>query len=267
MSKHECPTCDRADFESFRGMKMHHAYSHDESLSFDTYTCDYCGDTFERQITKVDSEEVYCNNECRGQANRVELSKKTLYEWYWGEKLTSYEIVDGRPFSVQVIKNRAEEYGIPLVGEVRSHNAWLFLQRPKKWHRNQYLKENKSTYQIAAENNVSQEWVRRKYREWNIPLRNSFYKNSTTEQAVREDYNYGPNWESISESIRAKNDYRCQACGVKQSEIKNALQVHHIRSFRLFESRKEANREENLIPLCYNCHNKWENIPVQPSLI
>jgi len=61
-----CPTCDR-EFSSDRGMKVHHAKAHGESLAKETSECEYCGSLFE-YYTSQDRPFRACSDECRGKS-------------------------------------------------------------------------------------------------------------------------------------------------------------------------------------------------------
>lgn len=52
------------------------------------------------------------------------------------------------------------------------------------------------------------------------------------------------------ESIRARDSYTCQICGVSQAECLEALSVHHI------NYNKKNDADNNLISLCTSCHGK-----------
>lgn len=58
---HGCPTCDD-EFDSKKGMRIHHKKAHGESVK-PTTTCDYCGDEFE---SPRNAPGVYCSQECMG---------------------------------------------------------------------------------------------------------------------------------------------------------------------------------------------------------
>jgi DEAD/DEAH box helicase domain-containing protein len=102
---------------------------------------------------------------------------------------------------------------------------------------------------------------------------------------------YGPEWPKIRERIRARDGYRCQVCGLPESgggqpgdEVspernlagtKPARQhdVHHKIPFRQFRDesgrilRERANRPDNLITLCPECHKKAEqNVRMRSGL-
>lgn len=69
-----------------------------------------------------------------------------------------------------------------------------------------------------------------------IPYENSDYS---------EEFN-----DSLKESIRKRDEYRCQICGLKQEKNYRKLDVHHI------DYNKKNCKENNLTSLCYNCHKK-----------
>jgi DEAD/DEAH box helicase domain-containing protein len=77
--------------------------------------------------------------------------------------------------------------------------------------------------------------------------------------------NYGPDWSRIRGEVRARDGYRCQVCGAL--EIGRSHHVHHKVPFRSFTSREEANRRENLVTLCADCHRKVElNVRIRSGL-
>jgi DEAD/DEAH box helicase domain-containing protein len=77
--------------------------------------------------------------------------------------------------------------------------------------------------------------------------------------------NYGPGWGSLRMAIRARDQFTCQVCGTP--EMGKAHHVHHKIPFRQFLSIQEANRPDNLITLCPNCHQLAEtNIRLRSGL-
>ncbi len=96
---------------------------------------------------------------------------------------------------------------------------------------------------------------------------------------------YGPEWPKIREQVRARDGFRCQMCG--RPEKTRQHDVHHKIPFRMFmrshpqtpktpdfgvsptsadvglqsvprRAREQANRLENLVTLCPECHKKAE---------
>jgi DEAD/DEAH box helicase domain-containing protein len=76
---------------------------------------------------------------------------------------------------------------------------------------------------------------------------------------------YGPNWIRIRRLVRSRDQFTCQVCGlVEQGQ---AHHVHHITPFRNFQNPDQANRLENLITLCPNCHRRAEtNVRMRSGL-
>ncbi len=68
--------------------------------------------------------------------------------------------------------------------------------------------------------------------------------------------NYGPNWRQQRDQARARDEYRCQVCGLPESD--RAHHVHHKTPFRSFTSYEQANQLSNLITLCPSCHRRVE---------
>ena len=76
---------------------------------------------------------------------------------------------------------------------------------------------------------------------------------------------YGPNWDRIRNAVRERDQFRCQVCGLQESG--KAHHVHHKTPLRSFHSLDEANRMENLITLCPNCHKLAEsNVKIRSGL-
>lgn len=68
--------------------------------------------------------------------------------------------------------------------------------------------------------------------------------------------NYGSDWPRRRDMVRARDGYRCQACGRIESEHQH--DVHHKLPFRLFASPAQANALDNLVTLCHDCHMRAE---------
>ena len=75
---------------------------------------------------------------------------------------------------------------------------------------------------------------------------------------------YGPDWAEQRNRARARDQYRCRNCGRPELPGKQ-LDVHHLQPFRTFDYRPgendnylRANRLDNLISLCPDCHRQLE---------
>lgn len=85
---------------------------------------------------------------------------------------------------------------------------------------------------------------------------------------------YGPQWPKIRERVRARDGYCCQVCGLPEGQRQH--DVHHKVPFRQFmragsgdpaQARERANRLDNLVTLCPECHKKAEqNVRMRSGL-
>jgi DEAD/DEAH box helicase domain-containing protein len=76
---------------------------------------------------------------------------------------------------------------------------------------------------------------------------------------------YGSGWNTLRNKVRARDNYRCQVCGV--IEQGRAHDVHHKIPVRMFYSIEQANQLSNLITLCPSCHRRAEaTVRVQSGL-
>lgn len=68
------------------------------------------------------------------------------------------------------------------------------------------------------------------------------------------DPNRGSGWQRLARAIRKRDDFICQRCNRTQGENGGSLHVDHIRPWRSFANKEEANDPANLISLCRECH-------------
>jgi hypothetical protein len=87
------------------------------------------------------------------------------------------------------------------------------------------------------------------------PCRDKFYSGSGgSNYRGGQDPNRGRGWVKRAEQIRLRDGYACRRCGKSEIENKQKLSVDHIRPWRSFESKVDANHPDNLVTLCRKCH-------------
>lgn len=92
-----------------------------------------------------------------------------------------------------------------------------------------------------------------------------YIKHDFVHNKKRKYKDYGPYWGLIREQIRSEQNYKCNDCGITEEEYEKQLSVHHIIPFSSFDTIEEANKRENLVGICENCHRKRHSGANHPS--
>ena len=66
---------------------------------------------------------------------------------------------------------------------------------------------------------------------------------------------YRGRWLFWRNKARERDNYTCQLCGVTENEWHKEMDVHHIKNYRLFKDKEQANQLNNLVCLCNKCHS------------
>lgn len=261
----ECPTCGK-EFNTERGMKVHHTKSHGESLIATQETCHWCEAEFtDTRNRNRESERRFCGQDCRREWLKTRTGKK--HPRYNSSEVTCAHCGNALTRPEYRLREGKKHYcNYTCLGQWRSENL---------------TGTDSPTY-----NSVSVDC--------------EYCGESITKPASRDDgrqhfcdgachgkwmsaylvgdshpswdgggpYYYGPNWISQREKARRRDRYECQDpdCGIDMEahiEMWNeALHVHHIVRFGDFDDYREANKLSNLVTLCRSCHlGKWENRP------
>lgn len=144
-AKYTCPSCER-DFDSDRGVKVHHTKEHGESLVKEETECDYCGTPFE--FYPSNSKGIACGD-CRLKAqadsNRGDESEKCAncgeekhiqpWEREWKEKFFCDMDCKAEWQSENI---KGEEHPTWEGGWSRYYGEDWHSQREKAWERDGY---------------------------------------------------------------------------------------------------------------------------------
>ena len=86
---------------------------------------------------------------------------------------------------------------------------------------------------------------------WANPPHYKGEKNPNWKGGISKLELYPTDWtDDLKKSIRERDSYICQMCGIHQNELNRELNVHHI------DYNKDNLNPDNLISLCQNCHGK-----------
>jgi len=252
---HECPTCGRDDFSSERVMKIHHAKEHGESIAGFTYTCDWCGEEFNKK-NRTDSKRVFCSNECFTEAKsemfsevREQQRKRVTLVCDYCDN--DFEVIESRERRARYCTEECRDSDAPT-GE--DHPQWSRVTLICEYCNDEYqCKQSRAEGSRfcspgCRSSHMSENWVGENHHNWK-------------EEEIAADY-YGPSWSKQRQRARDRDDHRCQVCGASDE-----VHVHHIRPFREFgvENHEQANALDNLICLCPHHHAEWEGIPLRPD--
>jgi len=142
----------------------------------------------------------------------------------------------------------------------------------KGWLENEYVKNNRSSSEIAGDFGITDAaiifWLRkhdiprrtakeaRQIKKWGLAGKNNGMFGRTREKSPRwkggcsgerQSFYSSSEWSAIVPLVWKKDDYKCRNCGISQRK----MHIHHIVSFSVKEKRTELS---NLVLLCPKCH-------------
>jgi len=261
----ECPTCGDSHFKSERGMRYHHATVHDEKLR-DEYTCSNCGEIFTKLPSQMtDSDTQFCSDQCMGKWMERNKSGSDSPAWEGGTTT----------FTCIVCDKKFERYE---VNETPSNKHYCSSECFGEWVSENNIGEDHPNWN-GGKIVVNCEWCNNSLQRKPSDLeKNSHHfcdyncqgkwrsEYKTGEDAFNwrggcKNY-YGEKWYSQRRKAIDRDNEQCQDCGMNRDqhydEHGSDLEVHHKIPIRTFNDTAEANKLDNLVTLCVNCHIKRE---------
>jgi len=228
-----------------------------------TIECEWCDSTFEDSLGENYQTAKYCSTECRLRGNRSKYQANTVTCDQCGQEF------ERKPSHVREQNYCSQD----CMGQARS-SKYTGARNPN--HKGKIVKECRYCgVDFKVKPSVKDDrWCCSKECHHNWMSENQCGENSP---AWKGGYSgdYGYNWEKQRTKRLKDDNHQCVVCGTGDEEHKErhgcGLHVHHItrkESFRKNNGEldaERANRLENLISLCLNCHNRWEGIPVRPQ--
>lgn len=198
-------------------------------------------------------------------------SEAWLREKYLKEDFSAHEIANMLGCSTDSVHYWRSEHGIgpkKTQGDVDQR-----LDDPE-WLRERYIDKGMTMREIAESIGEYQSNVQRRLAEFDIESRPAGFQSGEDHIYWKggHDGYYGPNWREQRKKALIRDQSRCQRCRKTPTSGDN-IHVHHRKSRREYRQEyddpewwERANRLENLITLCHNCHAKWEHIPLKFDL-
>lgn len=248
----ECPTCGREGFETLGGMRSHHAQLHNKSIAKEIRECSSCG--VEQEVYKS-GDWKYCL-EC--QRNHEHITEDSL------RKLSNSVSGENNPFYGE---NHSEEQKKKW-SEMKSGEDAYFYGVTGEGHPN-HGKELTEEHKEKLSNSLSgREGVWAGVTGPEAPMygvrgeEHPAWKENTTSKYSYLFYENRP-------KALERDGYECRVCSMNQKENKEkwskGLTVHHIKPRRTFIDEpderppNEAGAMKNLFTVCSSCHQKVES--------
>jgi len=186
--------------------------------------------------------------------NQIAILKKIDTDWYTEPILET---------TVSLIEKYTEQQthgAVKVLGEIEV-DVQLTGYRKLKWFTNEKLDQTELKLP-PTQLLTTGYWFELKKETIESLRENKLWSNDPNE--------YGPNWRTHRDRARERDGYRCQICGIPEKN--RSHDVHHIKPLRayVYELTAQhginestlydlANRLENLITLCPNCHKRAES--------
>lgn len=237
-----CPECGK-ELKNQHGMRIHYANAHDGHL-YTTQECEWCGDEFRK---RPGADRVFCSHECRGNRRSAE-----------GLSARSRQVTltcEGCDEEFQTAKSNAEAGKKYCSMECYATDSKIHT-RECEWCGDEYRGYDRRRF---CSQDCYGEWMGEEISPEDHPRWKGGYSQPPT------------GWVKLRRKCLEKFDYRCQGCGIHEDENRKrhdvGLAVHHIQPRLSFEEPADADTVDNLVPLCRDCHNQWEGLPLRPELI
>lgn len=192
------------------------------------------------------------------------IKKEILKNLYFNKKLSLKQISKILKISICTIEARLKEYGFKL------RNKWeakkLINQSGKKCH---FYKDGRTLkkYYCKCGNEIHYDtWIKGKKTciKCYLQIVGYFNKGQKRTKEIKKLFSllkggngipysqqeHPKEFHYIKESIRKRDDYKCQLCNKTQIKNGKKLDVHHADYDRF------NNNQDNLISLCIRCHRK-----------
>lgn len=281
MNNITCPSCDRGGFDSKKGMRIHHAKSHGESIAGERVECDNCGESFTRPKSHLEyTEHNFCSRECSSEYQSKQLTVDCdacgesfeIYSWRVDKYDKNY---CSKKCQAEGYSNRVEVQCFTCGESLLVKPYWAeknerhFCDR-KCW-RNRPTGVQVECSFCGASIKVEPYYAEKRENhfcdkecEGKWLAKNRVGENHP--QYTGHDGYYGANWHKQRRRALKRDGHECQRCGIAEEECRDqygfALSVHHYEPQSEFDDKEEANRIDNLVTVCSSCHYDIEGKPI-----
>jgi hypothetical protein len=243
------------DFESTRGLGVHHSAVHDELLP--NRTCAACGAAFHSE-----HERKYCSESCRDGA--VSFEGENNPNWKGGKAETTCDIC-GDAFSYYPSEKpgsycpdcvESEDWRYRPDTSGSNHGRWTGGVRELECDTCGSTTERKpgdiKGEHVFCSRDCQYDW-----------LSEAFTGEGHPNWLGGGMPNYRGDWREVRRQALERDDRTCVVCGTDAEELGRNPDVHHIVPVRAYaeapdREREDAHRLDNVVCLCPSCHRRAE---------
>lgn len=178
------------------------------------------------------------------------ILKPSSNEDYYTEPVNSKKIDLRKRLSIEPIKNGYRHYGeVQVVAQVTGYKV-------REWRNKSVLSLNRLEMPETVLNTTAC-WFSLSKNTVDRLQAMGLWNNSTSD--------YGKEWPKLRGKILERDNHTCQHCGRVEDIV--PFHVHHIIPIRSFDDIRLANRIDNLVTLCPECHKAAElSVKIRSSL-
>lgn len=190
-----------------------------------------------------------------------------LEEQYHGEHRTTADIAVELGVSPSNVRRWMKKSDIELRDQLPKYPELDDEEKLREWYKEEML----DTTEIANRIGCSQGAVCHHMERLGVERRSQDELEGELSPRWKGGYseNRGTDWPALRKRALKADDYQCQGCGTSEEDHRKehgvGLHVHHIRPVTEFDEPADADTVDNLVPLCRDCHPKWEGIPLRPT--
>ena len=206
-------------------------------------------------------------NEHGMEKRRPWRDEQTLRRLHLEEELAPGEIANELGCSFQTVTRWIGIHDIP---QKRYYPRTARFLHDEEDLRERYVGREMSVYDIADEAGCTSKTVCNWLARHDIEARSIKGENHYAWNGGVGRY-YGPSWPTQRKAAIERDGGECRMCSMTAEEHYKQhgtdIHVHHLCRFASFEDSAVANRLENLVTLCFTCHNEAERIaPLLPDV-
>lgn len=184
-----------------------------------------------------------------------------LREMYWSKWKTISEIAEAGGYTEPTVRRWMKKHGIERRDRSKSRISnpkLLNKNKLKRWHHD----ESYTLTEIADKLGCSKMTVSMWFSRHGIEVEYLSGEDHPSWKGGYDGY-YGESWHRNRKRAIERDGGKCVICGAD-----DRIEVHHITPFRKFglENEQQANRLENLLTLCPDCHGRWEGVELRPQI-